>query len=269
MNTGKRIRMNSIFRKDTGRTVVVAIDHGGIAGPMEGINHPGELISCCSDSGADAVLTTRGFARAAASSFDRGLGLILRLTGGFTVLGGKFEEEMISTAETALRFGACGAAVTVKFGHPREGYFTRQASLTADSCEQWELPMLIEAIPAGAERKPSDPDGVKLAARAAAEIGADVVKTYYCGDPDLFSRVVEGCLVPIVILGGAKTDSIEQIMTEVYYSVQAGGAGIAMGRNIWQYRNPAVMIEAMAGVVHEGWTVSQALKHLGNSQKEI
>lgn len=262
MNTGKTIRMNSIFRKDTGKSVIVAIDHGGIAGPMKGINEPEKLIEDCVAGGADGVLTTRGFVRAAEGAFDRSLGLILRMTGGFTVLGGGFEEELITSAETALRYGSAGAAVTVKFGHPREGFFTKQASLVADSCEEWGLPLMIEAMAKGKDMKSTDPAGVKLASRAAAEIGADIIKTYYTGDPDSFAQVIEGCMVPVVVLGGAKTDSIEDVFSDVYYSIQAGGSGIAIGRNIWQHENTRAMIEAMSGIVHEGWTVKQAMAYI-------
>ena len=254
--------MNSIFRKDTGRSVIVAIDHGGIAGPMDGINNPPGLIEACVKGGADGVLTTRGFIRAAEEAFDRNLGIILRLTGGFTVLGGKFEEEMITSVETALRTGAAGAAVTVKFGHEREGGFTRQASLTADECEVRGLPLMIEAMARGKDLKSTDPAGVKLASRAAAEIGADMVKTYYTGDPDSFAEVVGGALVPVVILGGAKTDSIRDVFSDVYYSIQAGGSGIAIGRNIWQHSNTQAMVEAMCGLVHENWSVDQAMAHI-------
>ncbi len=262
MNTGKTLRMNSVFRKETGRSVIIAIDHGGIAGPMEGINEPCKLIEDCVAGGADSVLTTRGFARAAMNSFDRDLGLILRLTGGFTVLGGKFEEEMITSPETALKYGSAGAAVTVKFGHEKEGEFTRRASKVADICETWELPLMVEAMAKGKDMTSTDPRGVALASRAAAEIGADIVKTYYTGDPDSFASVVEGCMVPIVILGGAKTDSLENVFKDVYDSIQAGGAGIAIGRNIWQHKNTRGMIESMAGIVHHGWSVKQALNHL-------
>ncbi|HAK47154.1 MAG TPA: fructose-bisphosphate aldolase [Spirochaeta sp.] len=267
MNTGKAIRMNNIFRKDTGKSVIVAFDHGGIAGPMDGINEPAKVIQACVDGGADGVLTTRGFIKAAEGAFDRSLAIVLRLTGGFTVLGGKFEEEMITSVETALRYGSAGAAVTVKFGHEREGFFTKQASLTADSCEEWGMPLMIEAMARGNGRdgkplKSTDPAGVKLASRAAAEIGADMVKTYYTGDPDSFAEVVEGCMVPVVVLGGAKTDSIKDVFSDVYYSIQAGGSGIAIGRNIWQHENTTSMVEAMCGIVHEGWSVDQAMAHI-------
>ena len=262
MNPGKALRLSSLFPKGDGRSVIVAIDHGGIAGPLEGIVRPAPLVRACVEGGADAILTTRGFVRAAISEWKPSLALVLRLTGGFTVLGGRFEEEMISSPETALVYAASAAAVTVKFGHEREGEFIRQASLVADACERWGMPLMVEAMAKGKDMKATDPVGVKLAARAAQEIGADIVKSYYTGDPESFRGVVEGCPVPVVILGGEKTDSLAQVFTEVYDCLQAGAAGIAIGRNIWQHANPRAMVEAMVGIVHEGWTAKQALGHL-------
>jgi DhnA family fructose-bisphosphate aldolase class Ia len=262
MNPGKALRMNAIFRKSDGRSVIVAVDHGGIAGPIQGIFKPAPLVRACLEGGADAILTTRGFVKASVGEWDRPMSLILRLTGGFTTLGGRFEEEMISSPETALAYGASGAAVTVKFGHQREGEFTRQASLAADACERWGLPLMIEAMAKGKDLKAADPEGIKLASRAAQEIGADIVKTYYTGDPESFHQVVEGCPVPVVILGGEKMNSLEEVFGVVWNSMQAGAAGVAIGRNIWQHPDPRAMVQAMVGVVHEGWSVKQALAHL-------
>jgi DhnA family fructose-bisphosphate aldolase class Ia len=261
MNPGKHLRMGSIFRPEDGRSVIVAVDHGGIAGPIPGIVKPPLLMRSCVLGGADAVLTTRGFLKASIRELAPSTAVILRLTGGFTVLGGGFEEEQISTPETALRYGADGAAVTVKFGHTREGDFIRQASLVADACEKWNLPFMVEAVAVGEDRRSGDPDGVKLAARAAQEIGADIVKCHYTGDPESFHAVVEGCPAPVVILGGEKTEDLATVFNEVWDSLQAGGAGIAIGRNIWQNADPQAAVEAMVGLVHQGWTVNQALKH--------
>jgi len=263
MTVGKSIRLSSIFRRSTGRTVIVAMDHGGIAGPIAGIEKPAEVIRACREGGADAVLATRGVVTASHGEWDRSLSVILRLTGGFTALGGRFEEELISSPETALFFGAAGAAVTVKFGHEREGEFMKQASLVADACDRWGLPLMIEAMAKGKDMKSTDPRGIALASRAAQEIGADIVKTYYTGDPESFRGVVEGCPVPIVILGGEKLDTLAQVFSDVYHSLQAGARGIAIGRNIWQHGKTKAVVEAMVGVVHENWTVAQALAHVG------
>jgi DhnA family fructose-bisphosphate aldolase class Ia len=263
MAVGKDLRMRSIFRASDGRSVIVAMDHGGIAGPMPGIERPAAVIRDCVAAGADAVLATRGVVKASLAEWNRGTSIILRLTGGFTVLGGGFEEELICDPATAASYGAAGVAMTVKFGHKREGEFAKQASLAICQCETLGLPVMIEAMAKVEGKKSNDPEGIRIAARAAQEIGADIVKTYYTGDPDSFRAVVEGCPAPVLILGGAKSESLEDLFTAVYQSLQAGGAGIAIGRNIWEHGKTRVMVEAMLGLVHEKWTVAQALRHAG------
>ncbi|HEY9054617.1 MAG TPA: 2-amino-3,7-dideoxy-D-threo-hept-6-ulosonate synthase [Rectinemataceae bacterium] len=262
---GASVRMNRIFSKADGKAVIVAIDHGGIAGPVPGIVRPSDVVGSCVKAGADAILATRGLAQASEGEWDRGTGLILRLTGGFTVLGGGFEEELICDPETALRSGADAVAMTVKFGHKREGAFIKQASLAAAACSAWGLPVMIEAMAKQEGKKANDPEGIRLAARAAQEIGADMVKTYYTGDPDSFRLVTEGCPVPVIILGGEKNDSLKSLFEDVYWSIQAGGAGVAIGRNIWAHGRTTAMVEAMNGLVHGAWSVAQALEHLGES----
>ncbi len=136
--------------------------------------------------------------------------------------------------------------------------------------------MRVEAEAASARRGPQtsyascgfrlllsgDPKGTLLAAGAAQEIGADFVKTCYTGDPESFHKVVEGCPVPVVVLGGEKTETIEQVFSLVHASIEAGGKGIAIGRNMWEHGKTKAMVEAMVGIVHEGWTVKQALAHV-------
>ncbi|MEM3448580.1 MAG: 2-amino-3,7-dideoxy-D-threo-hept-6-ulosonate synthase [Nitrososphaerota archaeon] len=266
MHIGKKIRMQSVFRED-GRTVIVALDHGGIAGPLSGIENPTFTIKEVVEGGADAILTTRGFVQRSEEAWRRSAGIIMRLSGGFTILRGKFEEELISTVEAALRFGACGVAVTVKFGHEREGEFIRNASTVSDQCELWGVPLMIEAMAQGSAygkplSGPADPVGISMAARMAQELGADIIKTYYTGSPETFANVVTGCPVPIVILGGEKTENDEQLFQNILESLQAGGAGVAIGRNIWQKGNTRKMTRAIVGLVHEGWTIEQALLYV-------
>jgi DhnA family fructose-bisphosphate aldolase class Ia len=151
----------------------------------------------------------------------------------------------------------------VKFGHAREGAFIKQASLEIDAYHKLGIPVMVEALAKGSiNGKPfpsNDPEGIKMVARMAAEIGADMVKTYYTGTPESFAPVVAGCPVPVVILGGAKTDSIAGVFQDIYDSLQAGGVGIAMGRNIWGYPNLPAMLEAVTGLVHKNWSVEEAL----------
>jgi DhnA family fructose-bisphosphate aldolase class Ia len=263
MTAGRDVRMRSILRTSDGRCVMVALDHGGIAGPMAGIQKPAAVVRDCVAAGADAVLATRGVVRASLGEWDRGTSIVLRLTGGFTVLGGGFEEEMICDPLTAVSYGAAAAAVTVKFGHRREGAFIRQASQAIDECGRLGLPVLVEAMSTPEGKRANDPEGIRVAARAAQELGADIVKTSYTGDTDSFRSVVEGCPVPVLILGGARSESLQDLFCAVHESLQAGGAGIAIGRNLWQHGKTRIMVEAMVGLVHQGWSVEQALRHVG------
>jgi DhnA family fructose-bisphosphate aldolase class Ia len=266
METGIVLRKKQFFDARDNRSVIVALDHGGIAGPVEGIENPVPVIRACIAGRADGILTTKGFADASRGEWNRSTALILRVTGGFTVLGGGFEEEMIMEPEAALAYGASCAAVTVKFGHEREGAFIRQASLAIDAFHRLGVPVMIEAMARGTINKnkfpANDPEGIRMAARMAAELGADLVKTYYTGSPESFARVTSACPAPVVILGGAKTDSPAELFQDIAGSLEAGGAGIAMGRNIWGFPDLPAMLEAAAGIVHSGWTVKQALERI-------
>ncbi|GHV66353.1 fructose-bisphosphate aldolase [Spirochaetia bacterium] len=266
METGLILRKNQIFNKKDGRTVIIAMDHGSIAGPVEGIEKPASIIDACVKGRVDGILTTKGFVDASRDKWDRHTGLVLRISGGFTVLGGGFEEEIIAEPLTAAAYGAACAAITVKFGHQREGDFIRQASLAIDACHRLGIPVMIEAMARGTMNgKPfpsNDPEGIRMAARMAAELGADMVKTYYTGSTDSFARVVSGCPVPVVILGGAKGDSVEALFQDIRDSLDAGGVGIAVGRNIFGYKDLPAMLKAVNGLVHENWIVQKALEVL-------
>jgi len=263
MLSGLTLRKQAIFDKQDGRSVIIALDHGSIAGPMQGIINPRTIVKACVDAKVDGILTTKGFVDTSLGEWDRSTSLLLRLTGGFTVLGGKYEEEMIVEPETAIAYGATCAAITVKFGHEREGDFIRQASLAIDRCHRLGLPVMVEAMAKGTlggkEFAPQNPEAVRMVARMGAEIGADLIKTYYTGSIESFARVVEGCPVPIVILGGAKTDSVQDVFQTIYDSLQAGGSGIAMGRNIWSFGKVEAMLEAINGLIHGHWGVDKAL----------
>ncbi|MGB4405553.1 MAG: hypothetical protein WBI82_01675 [Sphaerochaeta sp.] len=263
MLSGLTLRKQAIFNKQDGRTVIIALDHGSIAGPMPGITNPSSIVKACVDAKVDGILTTKGIVDASLGEWDRQTSLVLRLTGGFTTLGGRFEEEMIVEPETAIAYGSSCAAITVKFGHEREGYFIRQASLAIDRCHRLGLPVMLEALAKGTiggkEFAPHESEAIRMVARMGAEIGADLIKTYYTGSVESFARVVEGCPVPIVILGGSKNDSVRVVFQAIYDSLQAGGSGIAMGRNIWSFGNVEAMINAVNGLVHGHWGVDKAL----------
>lgn len=267
MNAGITLRKNALFDKADGNSVVIAMDHAAIAGPIPGIEDPKAIVRACVKQKVDGILTNKGFVDNSLESWDRPTSLVLRLSGGFTVLGGKFEEELVVEPETALAYGADCAAITVKFGHEYEGKFIKQASLAIDRCHSLGLPVMLEAMAKGTRNgqklAANDPEAIMMVARMGAEIGADLIKTYYTGDVESFSKVVRGCPVPIVILGGAKTDSIRQVFQDIHDSLAAGGRGIAVGRNVWEHPNLEQMLKAVNGLVHGHWSVEEACDTVG------
>jgi len=261
MSEGARFRLRHIFGED-GRAVVVAADHGAIAGPLRGIESPLELVRLCSQGGADAVLAHRGFVRAGMEGWGRGLGLVLRASGGFTTLGGRFEEEILFDGADALFWGADAVAVTVKFGHAREGEFIRAAARLVSSCERRGLPVMIEAMAFEEGKQSARADALAVALRAAEEIGASFIKAPMPENVGDFSRVARGSHVPILLLGGERRDSLEELFTDVARALELGAAGIAMGRNIWGQPDALGVLGAAAGLVHGGWGVDRAIARL-------
>ena len=133
----------------------------------------------------------------------------------------------------------------------------------AETCAEWGMPLLAMMYPRGPKiDNEHDPEVVKLAARVGAELGADIVKTNYTGDPDSFKEVVDGCPVPVIIAGGPKIETERQLFEMVYDAINVGGAGVAFGRNIFQAKDPAKMTRALVGVVHEKMTPDEALEIL-------
>ena len=252
MNCGKQLRMRNIFKKD-GRTLIVAMDHAAIAGAMGALQDPAKIIEKIASGGADAILTTRGMLKKGYPAIRREMGIIMRISGGFTLLTEptQFYDRIISSVETALRWGADAVGITVKYGHPNEGTFIEQASRVADICNEWGMPLMIEIMTQGERvEKLGFNLALSIACRAAFEIGADFVKVSYPGQKEGFRQMVKECPAPLVILGGKKMDSREQLLRMVKESIEAGGKGVAIGRNIWGSPKPTQIIKDLKSIIH-------------------
>jgi fructose-bisphosphate aldolase/2-amino-3,7-dideoxy-D-threo-hept-6-ulosonate synthase len=136
----------------------------------------------------------------------------------------------------------------------------------ADKCDITGMPLLAMMYPRGPKIKSEhDVDVVAHATRIGAELGADIIKTNYTGDIGTFKTVVEGCPVPVIIAGGPKCKTEQEILQTAYESIKAGGSGLSIGRNVFQHKNPALMVKALSAIVHTGASVEQALRILGEA----
>jgi len=251
MDWGMKNRMAGILAPKTNRCVMLAVDHGYFQGPTTGLEQPGQTVSPLLPY-ADALMLTRGVLRNCVDAGQR-IPIVLRVSGGTSILKEDLsDEERTVTIEDAIRLNASAMALSVFVGSPHERQTLTSLAALCDDGEKYGIPVL--AVTAVGKEMVRDARYLGLACRIAAELGAHVVKTYYC---DGFEKVVEGCPVPVVIAGGKKIEEREAL-TLAYRAVSAGASGVDMGRNIFQSKWPVPMIRAVRGIVQEGRTDAEA-----------
>ncbi len=250
-------RLNRIFRPD-GRTVIIALDHGLIDGPCVGFERPGDTIGAVVGGGADAVLTSYGVA----SRFEKELsavGLILRSDGASSNLGAPSTGSVGSFfgPDEALRLGADALVVTALPGSDKEDATLESLAHTVAAAHTRGLPVLGEMVPGGFDSSPEMrvATGVGFAARLGAELGADFIKAPYRAN---YESVISSTYVPVVILAGSKGSEID-MLTDIRAALDAGAAGVAIGRNVFQADDPTAMTAAVAALVHDDASVERAL----------
>jgi putative autoinducer-2 (AI-2) aldolase len=241
---GMQNRLARIFRPESGRTVMLAFDHGYFQGPTTGLERVDLSIVPLAPH-ADALMLTRGILRSTIPATHRG-GVVMRASGGPSILKELSDERIAVDVEDAVRMNVHALAVQVFVGGEHETQSIRNMTALVDAGYRCGLPVL--GVTAVGKDLVRDARYLGLATRICAELGAQFVKTYRC--PEGFEKVVAGCPVPIVMAGGKKLperDALEM----AYRAVQEGAAGVDMGRNIFQSHAPAAMIKAVATVVHD------------------
>ena len=241
---GMQNRLARIFRPASGRTVMLAIDHGYFQGPTSGLERIDVDIAPLVGS-VDALFCTRGILR---SSIPASISapVVLRASGGPSILRELSDEEIAMSIDDAVRLNAAGVGVQVFVGGPNETRTVHNMTQLVDAGLKVGMPVL--GVTAVGRELTRDSRYLGLATRICAELGAQVVKTYYCEEG--FEKVTAGCPVPIVMAGGKKLPELEAL-TMAYNAIQQGAAGVDMGRNIFQSDAPRAMMQAVAGVVHE------------------
>ncbi len=243
MDWGMRNRLARVIKPQTGRTVMLAIDHGYFQGPTTGLEQPAGTISPLVPY-ADALMLTRGVLR---TSVDPGadVPIVLRVSGGSSILKELSNEDITTSMEEAIRLNVAAVTLSIFVGAEHEKQTLVSLSKLVNEGERYGIPVL--AVTAVGREMARDARYLGLACRIAAELGAHFVKTYYCED---FEQVVGGCPVPLVMAGGKKIEELEALKLS-YNAIQEGASGVDMGRNIFQSEHPTAMIQAVRAVVHE------------------
>ncbi len=244
LDWGMQSRLARVFRPATNRTVMLAIDHGYFQGPTSGLERV-DLSIVPLLGHADALMTTRGMVRSTIPPAS-GTPIVLRASGGPSILRELSDEQIAVRMEDAARINASAVAVQVFIGGVFETQSVRNMTRLVDESQRYGIPVL--AVTAVGKELTRDARYLRLATRICAELGAHVVKTYHCAKG--FDTVTAACPVPVVMVSGKKLPEL-QALTMAHRAIEEGAAGVDMGRNIFQSDDPVAMIRAISAVVHE------------------
>jgi putative autoinducer-2 (AI-2) aldolase len=262
MDWGIKNRLARIIKPQTGRTVMLAVDHGYFLGPTKKLESVSRTIEPLMDY-ADALMLTRGILRTSVEP-ETSMPVVLRVSGGSSIIGEDLSNEVITTSiEDAIRLNVSAIALSIFIGSEYESQTLESLAMLVNMGQEFGIPVLaVTAV--GKELSKRDSRFLSLSCRIAAEFGASFVKTYYCED---FEKVVESCPVPIVIAGGPKLETELDAFEMAYDAVNKGAVGVDMGRNIWQNNNPVAMLKAVRAVVHKNASPDEALEIFNRNKK--
>jgi putative autoinducer-2 (AI-2) aldolase len=252
MDWGMKNRLAQVVKED-GHCLFLPIDHGYFQGPTRKLEKPGEtirpLLPYC-----DALFVTRGVLRSAIKP-ENTKPIILRVSGGTSIIGKDLSNEGITTSmEEAIRLNVAAVGISIFVGSEFERESLLNLSKLVDEGEKYGIPvMAVTAV--GKELEKRDARYLGLSCRIGAELGARIVKTYWCEN---FDKVVHGCPVPVVMAGGPKTETEREVFEFVHDGMEKGAIGVNLGRNIWQNDHPVAMIKALRAIIHEKASAKEA-----------
>jgi fructose-bisphosphate aldolase / 2-amino-3,7-dideoxy-D-threo-hept-6-ulosonate synthase len=253
--SGKKRRLARLFRHADGRAVLTPIDHGLWYGPMPGIESPVEIVRCVIPE-SDGLLLAPGFARAVSDVLPSDRALVLRVGASTSLSPSQDYESIFADVETALLLDADALVHTLYLGGSRDEQALRDLGQIIKEAERCAMPVLAEFLPPTGE---PGVDQVAQWARLGFEMGADMIKTVYTGEPDAYRRVVAGCPLPILIAGGPAVGTPADLLRTVASALEAGAAGTAIGRRVWQSAQPRRLLKLFGQLMHGQINLEQAL----------
>ena len=249
---GMENRLARIIKPSDRRAVMLAVDHGYFLGPTSGLEDPRQTIEPLMPH-ADSIMLTRGVLRTSVDpKFDKPI--VLRVSGGSSILKELSNEDITVSIDDCIRLNVSAMALSIFVGSEFEKETLVSLAKLVDEGEKFGIPVL--AVTAVGKDMARDVRYLGLACRIAAELGAHIVKTYYC---DEFEQLIESCPIPVIVAGGKKTPELEALEL-TYNSVKGGAVGVDMGRNIFQSDCPVGMIQAVRAIVHDNVSVKEAYK---------
>lgn len=256
---GKEIRLERIMDRNTNRAVIIPMDHGFTMGQIEGLRNMTGIVSEVSEAGANAIVLHKGMVKGGHRKRGKDIGLIVHLSASTSLNPDPDDKVLVCTVEEAVALGADAVSIHINLGAPHESRMIESAGAVVRDCNRWGIPLLIMIYPRGEGIDPHSPQSIGHCVRVAEELGADLIKTNYTGDPETFRQITAACSVPVMIAGGEKGGDLETLTT-IRDAIAAGAAGVCMGRNAFQREDPGRFIGSICRVVHEGADPADALE---------
>lgn len=249
--SGKEIRLNQLWRTPD-RLFILPMDHGISVGPVQGLEDVGALVNKVGST-VDAVVVHKGLVpRVAHYLGSTGCKLIVHLSASTMLSPDPNRKELVTTVEHAVSVGASAVSIHVNLGNMYEAPMLQDFGKVAEACELWGMPLLaMMYVRSGSGKGEYDTDKIKHAARAAEELGADIVKVNYTGSIDSFREVIQCVRIPVIIAGGPKMASDTEVLSLVSDSLAAGAKGVALGRNIFQHEEPQILAGKIRAILDQ------------------
>lgn len=260
MSLGKKIRLERIINKKTKRAIIVPLDHGVTLGPVNGLENMESVVNDVMQGGANAVLMHKGFLQSPHGACNKASGLIMHLSASTALHSRCVRKALVGSVQEALRKGCDGVSLHVNLGASEECQMLSDMGQVGEECELWGMPLLAMMYARGPEIHDSNaPELVAHCARVGQELGADIVKVSYPGSKEAFTEAIRSCSIPVVIAGGARVGSTHELLRIVADSVESGGSGVSVGRNVFQHPERVALIRALYTLIHENGSVEEAL----------
>lgn len=259
---GKSVRLERLMDPNSRKTVIVPMDHGVTLGPIPGLVDMRHTINAVAFGGANAIVIHKGLVNTTLGN-EKKTGLIIHLSASTRMAPNPNTKVSVCSVEEAIKLGADGVSVHVNLGDVEERSMLTELGRVANVASEWGIPLLAMMYTRGPKvENEYDVKWVKHAARVGAELGADIVKVPYTGSPESFKEVVDGCFVPVVIAGGEKMGNDEDIFEMIRGAMAAGGAGVSIGRNVFQHKEPGKIMQTICKIVHDGSMGEEKVKRL-------
>lgn len=263
------LRLRRLFRHGDGRLLVVPLDHSVTDGPLRGGQLNG-LLGELAGTGIDAVVLHKGSLRHVDHRWFGDMSLIVHLSVSTRHAPDPNAKYLVADVQEALRLGADAVSVHVNLGSPEEARQVGDLAAVAGDCDRWNVPLLAMVYLRGPQiRDPRAPELLAHAATLAADLGADIVKIDYAGTPERMADVVRACPIPVIVAGGPRAADTGAVLAYVSDALRGGAAGVAMGRNVFQADEPALMAAALGRLVHESPQVPDQYDIEGETREAV